>query len=74
MQRAPSMELRGVLSLGLSHNITASEITTSNVSWILTPHRADGIGRDVGVVERVARLMSQNSLWHESCLYYLQAI
>ena len=52
------------LHLGLSCNITASEITTSNAPWIRTVLWNRWIwDRAVEVAERVARLMSQNKVF-----------
>lgn len=61
-----SVEVHGVLHLELSCNITAAEIKTSNVTWILTVLRGQmDFGKEVWrwLKERVMRIMSQNKVF-----------
>lgn len=65
----------GVLHLGLSCNVTASEIKTSNVNLDLDG--TDGFwerGVEMAEKESCENNESEQSLWLESFLYHLHAI
>lgn len=72
----PPWSSMGGLHLGLSCNITASEITTSNAPWILTVllEQMD-LGQSCGGSRKSCEINeSEQSLWPKSFLYHLHAI